>query len=382
MIKRHAHIQRIATPGTDYSSQLGFDFEFYLPNIPMPIQTINTSTTETRTAPPTRNSLPAGIIERSSLGVGVNTAAGGLASGASGFGAGFQHPPRKCLDRQLGQSMASSLCKAAAAATSTKLEGGYLESFGATRTAPVLLAQFPGLQWLVLESPGPVPGESFEHLLEARKRALLALLARHCLSPGCPAGLGTSFETAAREGAGSVSGADFVLGLMAAATLPSDNAGFLTQVVDELTHEQVTPKTATRLRLLSADYRGIESAGMVKMGTLGLWADTCARLTGARTLDEISDPVIRALGMAYAGCSEMETSVRTSRVWQQELCRAAPTLLVISTQDVVVPASIQEGWESALCSPRVIRAREHYSKSGRVLRAEVRWIRATVGALQ
>ena len=285
-------------------------------------------------------------------------------------------PSATCrIDRYVtSDSDIRSAIEAAQQTTSKTLDGAYLDSFGSTRSALLLVEQFPELRWLVLDSPAPFPGDTFERLLQARREALLSLLKDSCAtSADCRGALSESLVHLASQRDAVVSGRDLVLGLASAATLPSQNADFIAEVAREVAAGRISSETATRLRLLSGAYRGVTQGGLVSPSTVGLWADTCSRLAGWSEVARDPDPIIGALSETYAGCANADPGVRQPprSLW----CGSVRTLLVVSKTDAVVPPDIQDEWGSSSC-PDVTRisATEHFHKEPATIRQISKWI--------
>lgn len=255
--------------------------------------------------------------------------------------------------------------------TGMKMVGAYLQSFGATRSVPALVG-VRGVRWIVLESPGPVPGADAGRLIRARVGALRDLLADSCDSAGCNERVRAAVGRFGKSGAVKTSGRELALGLIAAATLPDQNHRFLATVARELDAGVVAERTAVRLRFLGRLYEGKRPGAVISPSVIALWADTCPRLTGWRDLARARDALLSAYSWTFRGC--LSSVWGSSPAVERVAHLSVPVLMLTGRRDPVVPPSVQRGWLRLGESVRVIAGRGHFWEDSSVVLQVRRWI--------
>ncbi len=252
--------------------------------------------------------------------------------------------------------------------------GAYLQSFGATRSLSALTQPSgPDVSWVVLESPGPPPGSDALDLMTARKQVMLRLLVHRCGAVECGNRVRHSMDRLARDGVGvQTTGREFALGLIALATLPQDNDRLLTAVSEQLSSGKISSHTASQLRLLGRLYEGKRPGQAVSPSVIGLWADTCPRLTGWDRLARSSDPILQAYSWTFRGC--LSDGMKPSPQFEMATGAAPPVLMLTGSQDAVVPPKVQAAWLTRGLRIDLIRGVGHFWDSSEVTRHVRSWI--------
>lgn len=297
-------------------------------------------------------------------------------------------PSQRCLESAFDGPPAAS-CPLAELTTSThdlrsavemiKVEtgltvvGAYLQSFGATRTMPLVVELATTLDWVVLESPGPPVGTSVTQLSSARIDSLISLLTSHCDAAACRRRVPNTLRHLAQWGvSGEATGREIMLGIVALATQPESNADMLSGLAQSLNAGTVAASTAAELRRLSRRYEGKLSGQRVGDSVFGFWADTCPRLTGWAELAASTDPMLQAYAWVYRGCASESWDYAEESFSQSSA--PTPTLMMTSRQDTVVPPSIQNLWHPLLEERRHVSQASHTSERSHATQDVRAWI--------
>ena len=255
----------------------------------------------------------------------------------------------------------------ASARTNEPFVGAYLQSFGATRSQAVL-SKRAGVRWVVLESPGPVPGTSARKLIDARAEAIMTTLAKNCGEPDCRSAIGRHLGDWVSTGVpGSATGREIALGIIAVASLPRQNFAAIQRVQSALKTGEIPAALSDQLRRLGRSFE-LRGASSVQPALIGLWADTCPRLTDWAELGRFNSPLSAGFAWLYRGCNSIPSrgSFNSSR--------SVPTLILTGRQDTIVPPSIQSGWQRVLEVTTTISGAEHFWDNSAVTRRVSRWV--------
>ncbi len=251
--------------------------------------------------------------------------------------------------------------------------GAYLQSFGATRSAP-LLARGGGsnFSWAVLESPGPPGGTAARKVLEAREQSVEGLFVDACPTVACRSRAHRVLTRWATYGHGrEATGREVALGLIAVATLPESNAPFVERLGREIATGELSASDAGSLRRVGRLFEGREVDTIVP-SRIGLWADTCPRLDAWEQVGRGDrGPFMEALNWVYRACGSSATRQHPEGAVGKI---AVPTLLLSGTDDTIVPPQLQNTWIRHFSVVRRLRGTGHFWDSSRTSRLVRQWI--------
>lgn len=247
--------------------------------------------------------------------------------------------------------------------------GAYLQSFGATRSQAVV-SRYQGLKWMVLESPGPLPGTAAIKLMSARASAIRKVLVAGCEDVRCNDRTLDQLQTWATRGVpGSATGREIALGVIAMTSLPRQNAEMIERLQTALRTGETPAEVSDELRRLGRTFE-LRGRSQVAPELIALWADTCPRLERWDALAPSSDPIVDAFAWLFRGCtSDPPRTVARSN-------DSVPTLLLTGRRDTVVPPAIQGAWQGRLTNASQIQGDEHVWDSSAVTRKVRRWVMA------
>lgn len=264
-----------------------------------------------------------------------------------------------------------------------KIDGVYLQSFGATRMERLLTVR-AGFEprWAVLESPAPPAGTSAFDLLSARVRAEERLLLSGCSTERCHRLGEHELNEWARHGVAQRStGLETALGLAAIATTPDENAAYFDRIAQSVTDGALDPDLANELRRVGRlfEQRGPDS---VRPSLVALWADLCPAYADWPRVFRSTSPLIRAYAWVYRGCGAWRGTGAGAYLRLTPSMRGPSVLLLAGRADAVVPRALQLRWRHAIANLTVVGIRGHLNDSTRVTRHVRRWIKEQDSGLE
>lgn len=250
--------------------------------------------------------------------------------------------------------------------TGRELVGLFAQSFGATRTVVPALSLPSTINWVVLESPGPVPGSDVASLVAARVRAVRSLLVAGCSTASCATSTWQNVTELVRNGLGGVSGRQSALGLLSVATMPRENEELIRSLAHEFRHGQLDEENLAVVRDLSLRYELVQG-DRVKPELVALWADSCPRLRGWKKLRS-RGPWASAVAWLYRACREPQSKAARAKVFK------VPMLLMTGSRDAIVPPTVQAEWLRQFDVPDQHWGDDHFWTSTADFTTEERWI--------
>lgn len=264
------------------------------------------------------------------------------------------------------------LAKATSRALGEPLIGAYLQSFGATRSAPIFARQSSArLHWLVLESPGPLPGTTAGVYVRLRAQAVRRAYARSCFTDRCRRLVVSSLERwSSGRGSSSLAARQIALGIVAAATEEANNQQLMREIVASVGDRELGVGVSNKLRLLGSlfEYRGARG---VSARMVGLWSDTCPRFSDWASLRGDRSLLASDFAWLYRAC---DTKVFSQARYGLSAPIETPTLVAIGGNDTVVPPLLQSQWLAKLHRRSVLRTAGHLVTESSSERAIESWI--------
>jgi len=225
--------------------------------------------------------------------------------------------------------------------TGATIDAAYLQSFGATRSFPVV-SRLRAVDWVVLEAPAPPPGSSAADLFRGRAAATAETYERVCSGvEGCTGSLWPHIKSILTRYPEGAPRRELALGVLAAATREAGNRDLLVAVAEEALAGEFTVRTAARLRSLAHQYAGTTAGPRVSGAMLGVWADMCPRMRGWEAAAASKDALVSAQAWVFRGCRTDHTARPPTNARN-----GMAVLGVVGATDVIVPPQLQLKWKS------------------------------------